>query len=685
MAPDIAASGDVTLTIWSVDVSLDVHSHARLVGMRIGSDGRQLDAFPFRIAENVLESRVIGTSEGFLVFTDRQFVFVGRDGKLGTRQDTGSDCMIPQAASNGDHVLLVAPAVISAVSPSCRTFSRLLDGRGNIVVSDLGIEAVDAQIAVTSDDRGFVVFRTHELDDPPFSNKYGIQARRIERGGVAMPWQSIVPIINGGRLHAAFDGTSVVVTWHSMEGVRAASVTGNVTRDLGVIAAGDGHVISSGYPMTQSAVASADGLMWLTYDGRTIFDHVIVARLRAGQVEQITHLPKGTSAPRIIATAGGARLVYVTVNGEIESRGFDSGGASPPITLSAAAAAQLDIQTATNGTIRAAAWREQTDLMHGRVAVGGLAADGSRIGPFVLSDAAGDAHALAIGAGARGFLVMWTATGTLKAMRVDRELHPMDPKPIVVATGVTPEATVRVASDGDRWLIVFENRTLAAARISEEGLLLDPLPIVIALPHSAAFVDWHFDVVWSGREFIVAFTFHGAWGPPVPIPTFSGATVIGSDGVVKSSFPLPPDFFVQRIALSDSVFLVAWTTGVSTHWIALPRSAVNDSARAPRGRVIDRQRAAVELTPPHADHFSLRSTALGLELASVDWRGTLRTTTLSPAGSVVAENERPFTYPPQMNVVGDLLFAGDVPTFATIEVTSGAPYGDTVHAFWVLP
>jgi hypothetical protein len=202
---------------------------------------------------------------------------------------------------------------------------------------------------------------------------------------------------------------------------------------------------------------------------------------------------------------------------------------------------------------------DTTDL-YGAVVdpAGGVAADQ----PLLLSPPAQTRPDLA-GNAASGFLVTFLSetagTASVMAQRVDALGTPVDPQPILIASGTRWVRNPAVGWDGAVWLVVWEELTTAwppgsgtifARRVAANGIPIDPSPIQVMAGNTP-------DVAAAGGVFLVV----GSVEPTNHFRPIRGARVRGSDGAVldATAIAIGPSYSVSPAvtAFADR-WLVAW-------------------------------------------------------------------------------------------------------------------------------
>jgi hypothetical protein len=159
-----------------------------------------------------------------------------------------------------------------------------------------------------------------------------------------------------------------------------------------------------------------------------------------------------------------------------------------------------------------------------------------------------------------GFLLGWSIPGDgsdVYVGRFDSDFNFLDPAGIPLATGPGDQSLVRLASDGANYLALWNSAgTLRAARVSPQGIVLDPGGFVVVDNP----VGGPFDIDWDGSHYLAAWI-----------------EIVGNEDVVRirrigadASFPDPVPVEVLRrpdnlntcsvASRSDGLSLIALTT-----------------------------------------------------------------------------------------------------------------------------
>jgi hypothetical protein len=186
--------------------------------------------------------------------------------------------------------------------------------------------------------------------------------------------------------------------------------------------------------------------------------------------------------------------------------------------------------------------------------------------------------------GGSSFLVTWTEEGKkLWAVRVGVDGSILDPEPMSFGGDVILGYTASVASDGDGWFIVWENRILPGHAIEgvfvdSDGRRSDTLHLV---PHCGVRVLP--SLAWNGTEYLLAWAPTGGYSERGDVY----AVRLSPLGLVLDDAPFDVadtrDFEFAPIVASDGDgFLVTWTKIVKKELLGLEGARVSSN-----GEVLD--------------------------------------------------------------------------------------------------
>jgi hypothetical protein len=215
-------------------------------------------------------------------------------------------------------------------------------------------------------------------------------------------------------------------------------------------------------------------------------------------------------------------------------------------------------------------------------------------GDSAIGPAAGNQDRAQIAAGANGYLVVWEDSRTnhlnilgnqscpggdpcgqtlkdIYAARLDANGQLIDTSPIIVSQATWDQTLPQVAWNGENWLVVWNSQRVAnfsyttdvmAARVSPDGVVLDPQPI--AVDNNPTIDELYPSVASDGTNWVVVWMDQGSYFE-------LDAARIGPDGthldpggvpIYQPSFPQAPYNF--SIAFTQDEFLIAvqqWGSG----------------------------------------------------------------------------------------------------------------------------
>jgi hypothetical protein len=166
------------------------------------------------------------------------------------------------------------------------------------------------------------------------------------------------------------------------------------------------------------------------------------------------------------------------------------------------------------------------------------------------------------------YLVTWRHTpprrpGSLRGVRLSVDGALLDSPPNVIMTTIGYQADVTWAQGA--FLGVFEQgyENVRAARISEEGKVLPPSPIVVSMASNYQQLP---AVAWNGTEFLVVWEDNRGAQPFSPFPSgIVGARVSAAGEILDGSgFPISRSTgytFAPAVAWGGTSFFVTWVDG----------------------------------------------------------------------------------------------------------------------------
>ena len=219
---------------------------------------------------------------------------------------------------------------------------------------------------------------------------------------------------------------------------------------------------------------------------------------------------------------------------------------------------QAHVAAASRGSSALLLWQEgsgyeATDLM-------AASFDGQRLSaPLPLARSVVASVAPVAAAADFGYVVVWAADRTVKALRVSDSGLPIDAAPLAVGNLMFP-TSLGVAIAGSTILVVWnDEQHVLGRRISTNGIL-DAAPIVIGDGRTP-------DVASNGTQFVVAWTAAGSGG--------ASATRIAPHGVTADSTVFgfgPSNGFPPHVASDGRDFLVVYGASPAARVTRIPAS-----------------------------------------------------------------------------------------------------------------
>lgn len=504
--PKVAWNGESWLVVWTTRTPGPSFSTQGVYGVRISAAGQILDDPPIRIADT-----------------------------------TGFDERVPVVASDGDSWAVIWFANIA--------FG--IDGVRGCLVSSAGTVDAPRTLFQTTGGVNFYVPTNFELawaggryllvsehlspstfDSDIFGQLFDASLNKVgPEFAVATntPWNQRRPAV-------ASNGTGFFVTWHNEQ--LPDDVRGTPVSPSGVVAVPNGTVFAVGMGGEPQPAAGWDGVDWIAAwesGGPGLSGSSIQVARVSGAGAMRPGSPFAASAgtwsmerPAIATLAGGALVGW------------------------------SDLRNVHFFFSNSPAGIDTTDLYGAVVdASGSMAADR----PLLLSPPAQTRPDLA-GNATSGYLVAFLSetagTASVMAQRVDAFGAPIDPQPTVVATGTRLIRNPVVAFDGTVWLVTWEQYRLNgsagtadvfARRVSSNGIPIDPAPILVMSGNTP-------DVAAVGGVFLVVSSTQ-----PGHFRSIHGARVRGSDGALLDTTPI---FIGTYYSVDPAVtafadrWLVAW-------------------------------------------------------------------------------------------------------------------------------
>lgn len=483
--PKAAWNGQNWLVVWTSRTAGPSFSTQGVYGTRISATGQILDDPPIVISDTTgFDERepVVASDGSKWAVLWRAGIAFGTDGILGG---------------------LVSPA---GVPDAPRTFFTTVGGVGYYLPTNFELAWAGGRYLLVSEH-----MRPSGFDDDIFGQLFDATLTKVggEFSVSTNTWAQNRPAI-------ASNGTGFFVTWcdeQSWGEVRGSPVSTN-----GVVAVPDGAAFETGmYGSYLYPAAGWDGVNWIAAwepSGPTVSASSIKIARVSGAGAMLPGSPVTVKAgdwsmqrPAIATLSGGVLVGW------------------------------SDLRDVHFFFSNSPAGMDTMDLYGAVVDVTGSVAPDL---PLLLSPPAQTRPDLA-GNAASGYLVSFLSetagTASVMAQRVNAIGVPIDPQPIVVATGTRLIRNPAVAFDGTVWLVVWEEwdnssafppppANVLARRVGSNGIPIDTAPILVMSGNTP-------DVAATGGVFLVVSSF-----APGHFQSIHGARVRGSDGAVLDATPI---------------------------------------------------------------------------------------------------------------------------------------------------
>lgn len=522
--PEVASNGRGVVAVWwDLRKSAHFDSHPAIFATRLDEDGRSLDPLGIEIARETYGTQQLASNgNGYVVvYTDEHGV---RARHLG--DDARPDAAPFTIAERG----FVAGLGSSGTS-YCAVLAHIANSSAVIFDSDgtvLRRVALSgwAAAVVGTGDGGFVVITVQNgcSITPCFST---IAATTIAPDGSLSERIVAVPEIEPRLLHAASNGSRILVGWLGMEGQRAAveyaavpmdgqpagpvhhleqteEAQGN--RDLGLAVASDGgSFLVVWTPLGPDAERSVQGVR-------------INAEGEPRDAEPF-ELPAGTESLR--AARGASNLVFVSELDETDvvARAVPSFDALPELPAASiiafSANPQSEPDAATNGSIvlTVASEGDSYGMIAASRFTAGTEESGARLLladaiPYVTQGAPSVAYARDV------FLTVWRERADnstrILAKRISSTGTVLDPEPLVLAHDPVsydyfPDTAT--GSDGVTFLVVWHSgNEIRARRVRRDGTILGAAITISRHPAGQTRERRTPAVIWTGTTYLVAWS-----------------------------------------------------------------------------------------------------------------------------------------------------------------------------------
>lgn len=457
--PDVATDGNAFLAVWNDDRAL---ARGETFVSRLEPDGtpadlfgRNLGAFDnARVASNG-NSYVVAASNG----SDLHIQHVDVDGA-----PAGDAHVIPERrathlASNGSTYLLITSDVSGRIPEPRRATILIGDG---LPWRELP-QALEEVFAVASRQDSYYLLESRSTFRSDGELSSAILQPVTESGELLEAHVLPLGLLGSQQFVGAFSPGAILIGW------------GNGTYAGYVLASYDGGTPKPfTLPFANAAPTAAawDGKQFLL----TFTDRAVRISADGTLIDQTPFALRVGDAPRFASNSRGGVVVWsddhFSTGGDIESRSFTSfddlaqqAAAATLVSWSGPPAIAPQITRTTEHEL--AVWLDPAaSRLSGTL-------DGR-----ALAIAAGTPFAASVAAGMRTFLVSWydLEAQTLLAKRIDAG-GVIDAQPITLAAGLLPVEgePPAVAFDGSAYLVIWPQAGLIGRRITEDGLVADPV------------------------------------------------------------------------------------------------------------------------------------------------------------------------------------------------------------------
>jgi len=190
----------------------------------------------------------------------------------------------------------------------------------------------------------------------------------------------------------------------------------------------------------------------------------------------------------------------------------------PNITVSLAGGNHACTGAAFNGSNHLAVWQDQTNGYYTyNIRASRITPDGTVLDPegIMVSDTFAVQNYVTVGGGNGRWLAAWfdrrRGQGELWGARIDSNGAVLDPNAFPISSGTWNNMMATIGFDGANWLVVWKKYegfpdTVAAARVSRDGVVLDPTAIKVAT--TTGVMGWErmtsYGVAFDGTNYLVA-------------------------------------------------------------------------------------------------------------------------------------------------------------------------------------
>lgn len=497
--PHIATDGHEFLAVWT---DRSVSDRPVIYAARITAGGTLLDPFGIRVAEGTV-SDLIWTGRSYLMTLTSQLgtltMTLDSDVNVLTRNVLGSGWLFNlDLGTNGETALMAGDAIGARLD---------LDGR-----SLRSFRMANGSVEVASNGRDYLI--AHQIGDD-------LYARKILADGTRLDSLLVASDVNPSDVAIESDGTNYLIAWIA-DGVFTQALDENGapisapnklqtgapsvgTRDLKIARDGDGYVVTH-------AVGS------LLFQTRTTSSGEALGEPRVFALG---------SAPEAAVAGGTTVFVWHAERAGIRA-GISRGGNAleQTIVLSRGLPPQRTPRITSAGDAIITTWVEQQELRIARL--GGEPQVVSTIDDVVI-------HNQVVFDG-RFVWVVWRDRDAFFVRRYTSELQAVDPRPLEYVIAMHSGWSAAPGVDGI--LIVLLGSGVRALALTVNGPALQATEMDVANPEQEK-ADSNPVAVWNGSEYVVAWIRGGySWFPGNQLPMQILAARVTRNGVLLDPVPI---------------------------------------------------------------------------------------------------------------------------------------------------
>jgi hypothetical protein len=518
-APEVASNGRGVVAVWwDQRRTAQFDLHPAIFATRLDDDGRPLDPLGIEIARDASDAQLASNGNGYVVAYWKdgvQVVHLGDDARPDAPPHTialGSSLAGLEASGMNYCAILLH---------STLTSSAVIFGSDGTVLRRIALPRFAAAVFGTGDG-GFVVITVDYLCTitPCFAK---IAATTIAADGSLSERIVAVPELQPRVLHAASNGSRILVSWIAMEEPQGTVDYAVVPMD-GQPAGPVHHLEQAEEPLDHFGLAvTSDGdsflVVWKTIDPDAERP-VQAIRIDADgepRDDEPFEVPEGSETLRAVRGASNLVLVSEEDETDVVARAipsFDALPELPPASVIAfSATPQNEPDSATSGNVVLTVAREGDSYgtIGASLFLAGTEESGAHLVlseaiPYVVQDGPSAALSGDI------FLTAWRERGDrstrILAKRVAANGTILDSQPLVIANDAVSYAVfadTAIASDGQTFLVVWHGADdeIRGRRVRRDGTMIGEAITISRHPAGQTRERRTPAVVWSGTAYLV--------------------------------------------------------------------------------------------------------------------------------------------------------------------------------------